>query len=392
MEITFVIIWCTLSLSVALITLFSLLPGKSWVLRVCDFPRSQMLVLGIALLAALGITLAITAPPAEPLRLVVSILSVILLASVVVQAWWAYRFVKLKTHSVPSSRLRPDCFHKSHPEIPVENALRIITANVDYTNANPTRAIEQLLHWHPHILTLVETDERWDEIIEGCRESLPFIIKELRGEGRGMAVLSRIPIEHAQVKCLVDDDRPSIWAQLCMPDAPRIHLVVTHPAPPGLPKRNTSERHSSKKRDIELDLIASHIGQRPDQHWIVSGDFNDVGWSATTMRAKRIGGLRDPRIGRGMYNTYPASLPLLRYPIDHVMVSKSFELVHLTRLKDIGSDHLPLLADLELVAQRPQPPAAGNQEHADALIYSSCNKTTRGVERHRPSERASDMR
>tara|TARA_R100000687_G_scaffold77331_1_gene69801 strand:+ start:19 stop:207 length:189 start_codon:yes stop_codon:yes gene_type:complete len=53
-----------------------------------------------------------------------------------------------------------------------------------------------------------------------------------------------------------------------------------------------------------------------------------------------------------MFSTFPASLPLLRYPIDHVLVSNAFRLVGLQRLEDIGSDHLPLLADLELPAKR----------------------------------------
>lgn len=384
MEYVFLAAWVILVIAVAIVTLLSLIPGKSWVLRVCDFPRAQVLTIGILLLATMLIMLGIGSVSIEDHPLILSLLMILLIASVSTQSWWALQFTQWRAIAVTESTNKPDCFHQAQPEVPGEHAIRVITANVDYTNSSPSEAMEQLMHWRPHVLTLVETDEQWDELIEEYRASHPFVIKELRGLGRGMAVLSRIPIESADVKYLVDDDRPSIWAELCIPDGPCIRLVVTHPAPPGLPKRHESGRHSSKKRDIELDLIASHIGERKSQHWILSGDFNDVGWSATTMRAKRVSGLLDPRVGRGMFCTFPASTPFLRYPIDHVLVSESFRLIRLARLENIGSDHLPLLADLEFVDQTGKDGPKQSRQSADHLVYSACSNTTREVRLRQP--------
>lgn len=373
------IIWALLAMLVVVVTLLSLIPGRGWVMRVCDFPRAQMFILGLVLMVIAIVAFITRTLPSDPWSTTALVIGMLLLVSAVIQAVWAARLTRLCKPEVPSSGIKTSRFHKRHPELPDEHSIRLITANVDYTNSNPAQALEQLIHWRPHVLTLVETDEHWDEHIERFRESHPYVIKELRGLGRGLAVLSRLPIKNAEVRCLVDDDRPSIWTQLQLPTGQHIRLVVTHPPPPGLPKRRGQGRHSSKKRDIELDIIASRIRSHPDHHWVLCGDFNDVGWSSTTMRAKRVSGLRDPRVGRGMYSTFPASLPLLRYPIDHVLVSASFQLLHLMRLGSIGSDHLPLLTDLEIpgMSKRQTP------NEPDALIYSPCANETREVELHR---------
>lgn len=378
MEIGLSVIWILLAMSVIAVTTLSMLPGRSWALRVCDFPRAQVLTLGLILVVISMLSLTFGQDLlTQPWRVAGLVLSVLLFVCIIIQGIWAVRLTPLVSPEVPRSELPIPCYHKRHPELPNEMTLRLITANIDFQNTNRGAAMEYLCHWRPHVLALIEPDEHWDEHIEHYRDSFPYITKEIRALGRGMVLLSRLPIEHAEVRCLVDEDRPSIWAVIELPGGARVRLVVTHPTPPGLPKRNKDGRHSSAKRDIELDIIAGKVRVHPNQHWILSGDFNDVGWSATTMRAKRVSGLRDPRVGRGMFSTFPASFPFVRYPIDHVLVSESFRIVQLKRLADIGSDHLPLLADLELY--QPLQRESDIDMHADQLIYSPCEGKTRAV-------------
>ena len=47
-----------------------------------------------------------------------------------------------------------------------------------------------------------------------------------------------------------------------------------------------------------------------------------------------------------MFNTFHASYPFLRWPLDHLFHSKHFKLVEMRRLPSIGSDHFPLLTHL----------------------------------------------
>jgi endonuclease/exonuclease/phosphatase (EEP) superfamily protein YafD len=98
---------------------------------------------------------------------------------------------------------------------------------------------------------------------------------------------------------------------------------------------------------------------------IVAGDLNDVAWSHTSRLFRRLSGLIDPRIGRGFYNSYHAEHWWMRWPLDHVFYGPEFLLRDLKRLPPFGSDHFPLLIDLDYhpLAAVVQP--ADGAEHAD---------------------------
>lgn len=327
--------------------MLSMLRHSVWWVRIWDFPRIQILILGVLMLV-IGAWLGIQAVVLHPLWIVTSILLVL---ATLQQSRWAIRMTPLVKPEVESAASQSD------------DRIRIIASNVDYTNTNRNSAMTLFAELHPDLLALVEVDEDWESEIASQEEGFPHCVSELNADGRGMALLSRIPLHDAEVKYLVLDDRPSIWAQLRISDVRNesasaqvaeddsmIGVCVLHPPPPGLMKRSKDERVSSKPRDVELAVAARMIQKSAIKHWIMIGDFNDVGWSHTTEEAKSIGRVLDPRIGRGFFNTFPARKPLLRYPIDHVLVSDSFRVSRLSCLEDIGSDHLPLLADLHFTA------------------------------------------
>lgn len=352
------IAWLVVAICVVAITTLSAIPGRSWVLRICDFPRLQTLIAGLITLLLVPIVLVRGAP-----GVVVMLAGTLTGAAVLLQMWWCLgltRFARTEVgRSINDRRESDDDSLNDH-------SVRVITANVDFMNHDPQAAMTSLVSHKPHLLAIVETDDKWRKAVERLSGAFPWTVCEFRGNGYGMALLSRLPIEHSEIRYLVNQDRPSIWAEVRLPSGALSQVVIVHPPPPGLPRRRGEGRLSSRIRDVELSVVASMIGERPGNRWIVAGDFNDVGWSDTTRRFKRVSGLRDPRIGRGMFATFPSRWPIFRYPIDHVMVSSEYTVDRLSRLDGVGSDHLPLLADL-------RDEVSPTLEAHDTLTYHACS-------------------
>ena len=128
---------------------------------------------------------------------------------------------------------------------------------------------------------------------------------------------------------------PSIRAKIRLGGGEVIDLHGLHPEPP-LPGDDSGER------DAEL-VAAGREVRASGRAALVLGDLNDVAWSRTSRLFLDVSGMRDPRIGWGLYPTFNAKYPLLRWPLDHMFVTPHFGMQQLDRLDAIGSDHFPIL-------------------------------------------------
>ena len=93
-------------------------------------------------------------------------------------------------------------------------------------------------------------------------------------------------------------------------------------------------------------------------------------------------------MGRGLYSTYNARNPLVRWPLDHLFHSNHFRLVELRRCDDIGSDHFPVLVELsyepEALAEQEESKAEpGDQKEADERLEAQADAAQTGDDRPR---------
>lgn len=340
-------------------TILPLFPSGAWIVRLCDFPRIQLVALAALLVVVTPFAFAKMREPTP-----VTILSL----SVVCLIWQGWHI--LPYTPIVSKRL-PDCDALTLPVI------RTVVVNLQYENPRKDAMAKQLEQLEADLILLVEVDEAWQSALESLYAKYPYHLGVVLGKGHGLQLISRLPLSDGEVRYLVDDSRPSVWCTVTHQGEP-INYVGLHPTPPGLPvdrgnKKSASEmplaRHDSRVRDAELMLVAREVSssQSENQHWIVAGDFNDVAWSHTTRLFRRLSGLEDPRIGRGLYNSYHARYPLLRFPIDQIWLSRDAQVASMGRFEPVGSDHFAITTSVYFprFGGRISPEPEGD-DHADA--------------------------
>lgn len=312
-----------------------------WPIRILDFPRMQIAVIAAAFAVTLLVICLIWGW--SPLRLGA-------LATLGLVVVWE------GSHVAPYTRWWPDEAPPAPADAAAEEEVCLLIVNLDYRNAQHAAMRDMIEAVDPDLLLLVELDERWESALAGIRDRYDWRLGVTRDEGLGLALWSRLPVEDERVRHLVHQDRASLWATLELPDGRLVRFVGVHPTPPGLERNSgsdvrdaqgdqdddadpTDNRHDSRIRDAELVLVAREVQDDAEAAWVVAGDFNDVAWSHTTRLFKRLSGLQDPRIGRGLLNTYHSRRPLLRYPLDHTFISAGFGVHELQRVRAPGSDH-----------------------------------------------------
>jgi endonuclease/exonuclease/phosphatase (EEP) superfamily protein YafD len=211
-------------------------------------------------------------------------------------------------------------------------------------NRDANRLLALVQAYSPDLLVTMESDQWWQDALVLLEEVMPYTVKCPLDNRYGMHLYSRLPLDDAHVEYIVEDDVPSIHAVVTLPSGAEVRLHVLHPAPP-----SPTENSESEERDAELIVVARRLADARGPI-LVAGDFNDIPWSRAAQLFRGISGLCDPRVGRGLFNTFHARIPLMRWPLDHLYHSAHFALVRIQRLGDIGSDHFPLYANLALVS------------------------------------------
>lgn len=314
----------TLHLLGLILTIAAVLPWirqGDWWIRSFDFPRLQLAIAGVAVLLAYRLV-----PPSLPGY---GIQAAVLLATL-------YQLKRIR----PFTRFGPLQVQPASPAHRDTIRLRVMIANVWMPNRQAGALLSLVQRYEPDLLLAVETDRWWQSKLDALAPDYPHAVRCPLPNTYGMLLYSRYPLVRPEVRFLVEDDVPSIDTGVRLPHGRGLRFYGLHPRPP-----RPTRLQDSTNRDAELVIVGEQLAGHDDPI-IVAGDLNDVAWSYTTDLFQRISGLLDPRRGRGMYNSFNAKYPFLRFPLDHIFHSEHFRLVRLERLGKIGSDHFPLFIEL----------------------------------------------
>jgi endonuclease/exonuclease/phosphatase (EEP) superfamily protein YafD len=337
----------------ALMILATVLPlsnSQYWFIRIFDFPRVQIFVL-LLLSALLFYISAVKFTITRKL-----FLGLLLIAA----GFHLYTII-------PYTPLYPHQSLYSEKTNNAENEISLIYFNVEMDNREKDRALNELLKYEPDIIVAAETGHWWGEALKPLEQKYKYSALLPLENTYGMMLYSNLPLENAAFEFLVEKDVPSINPIVTLPSGQKVQCFFIHPKPP-VPKEDTD----TKDRDAELIVVAKRA-IKTDLPVIVAGDLNDVGWSKTSRLFQKISKLLDPRVGRGLYATFNAKYPLIRWPLDHIFHSKEFRLINLEKLEHVGSDHFPIYIKLSFEPengqeQQPLPSGKKDQEEAHKKI------------------------
>ncbi|SJM69770.1 endonuclease/exonuclease/phosphatase family protein [Psychrobacter piechaudii] len=337
---------------VVFVSVWGLLPLDHWWIRGVDFPRIQILVIGLVSL----IGLLVLAPQWGSWGI---LLLLALIAAVGLQLRMILPYTRLWKKEVRQA-------------LPIDDAvqLKLMVSNVLTPNNNTQALVDLVQQKRPDVLITLESDQKWQDALTVIEPDYPYTVKVPLDNLYGMHLYSKFELIDPEIKYLLIDDIPSIHTQLRLPNGEVIWLYCLHPMPP-----SPTEADKSTTRDAELLMVGRHIKEN-NQTAILAGDLNDVAWSKTTLMFQRISGLLDPRIGRFFINTFHVDYPFLRWALDHIFHSPCFTLVDIERLPSIGSDHYPVLTTLQYEACA----TAEQQQNATEATAKDKQETAKKIE------------
>jgi len=306
-----------------LAALIPVLPLSHGLVRIFDFPRTQLLTLTLAVAVAMLLLLPLNATFALP--------GTMLLAAMVIQLIHIARFTAVWPRTVKTFRGAPSD----------AQTFKVLVSNVKQSNRDYDRLVREIRKYDPDLALFMEVDEDW---LAGLKEALSQFADSVEcplDNSYGMALFSKLELRKTSVRFLLNEKIPSFDCTVALPNGETCRLITVHPEPP-VPTDDTIGR------DAEISLVGLDV-RGTDIPVIVTGDLNDVAWSRTTRRFLRLSGLLDPREGRGQFNSFDARWFFLRWPLDHIFHSAHFQMVRMKRLAFVGSDHFPMFYELALL-------------------------------------------
>lgn len=212
--------------------------------------------------------------------------------------------------------------------------INLLSENQKYSDVN-----QFITNKKPDILVLLELSPRWENELNNVFSEYGY--KKIRAEydNFGIAVLSNLKME-AAIEYFGEHTPPSIVSNFTINEQ-KVTVLATHPVPP-------VNKLNFNKRNTQLNKIAVKCN-RFSENLIVIGDFNTSSYSVHFRRFLKHTNLSDSRKGFGILPSWPADFFVAQTTLDHCLVGSNIHVTKRETGKNIGSDHLPVFMEFELL-------------------------------------------
>ena len=221
--------------------------------------------------------------------------------------------------------------------------VRFVSLNVHTANQHTDLVLKFLRESDADVIFLMEVNDRWMAELSSLKDIYPMSVADPPEDNFGIALFSRLPLAKTNIIQLGRAYIPSVTAQIeC--GGRKVFLLGTHPFAPG-------NAYYARTRNSQLADVGGLVRQQ-SLTVVVIGDLNETPWSPYFTDLLKESGLRNSSQGLGFFNSWPAALRGFGIPLDHCLVSSEFSVVKKKLGPQVGSDHLPVIIDLQLAGDK----------------------------------------
>ncbi len=230
------------------------------------------------------------------------------------------------------------------------SSLRLLLVNLDHHNQDTSPAIQYIESQNIDLVLLQEVTSRWLSTLQSNLSRYRVATSLPRENSTGVAMLvpttpsKSVEIEGTQIVELPPNSGAPLIETTLRWGTREVVIL-------GLSIARPHNQGSSAFQQVQFDAAAewSLRQQRQDKREvIVMGDFNTTPWSGRFRKFLKDSTLRNSLRGFGLQPTWHAALPSpLMIAIDHCLHSPSIRTINRATGANIGSDHLPVLVELQ---------------------------------------------
>lgn len=211
----------------------------------------------------------------------------------------------------------------------------LLSFNVLFDNATPTKLVDAILANPPDVALILESPGVSHQL-DRLKRVLPYSVGCEAGAPCDISLHSTLPIENARVQRLPPFARDRLVSAELNLNGEKVTVVGVH----------LSKPYFDGASWVELQHVGEFLNTI-EGPVVMAGDFNSAPWSdpLATMAANQ-----GMAIGGWPAATWPVELGLFGVPIDNVFTRGTARIKTLEAGDPLGSNHLPLRAEISLYA------------------------------------------